>query len=198
MFELIIALAQIEDESDREFLERLFIRYEKSLKRCAMDILENESDAEDCLIDSFVKITDYLEKYKSADEEYRKNLLFLTCKNNARTMLKKINRQRSNEMSMGAYEDDEKTSENEFVDLDENIEKIAITRHTQALVREVLNKLKPHHKEILVLKFYHGMSNREIADFLEMKENAVVMRLKRAKEELIKKGGDELYDLAQC
>lgn len=47
MFEIILEITRIEDESDRAFLEGLFIKYEKQLKWSAMQILKNEIDAED-------------------------------------------------------------------------------------------------------------------------------------------------------
>ena len=198
MFELILALTKIESESDREFLENLFTRYEKSLKRCAMGILDNESDAEDCLIETFVRITDYIEKYKEATEEYRRNLLFLSCKNIAKTMKKGNNRRHNNEISMYTYDcKDEEMSERELVDMNANIERLAITNYTQSVVRENLNKLKQHHKEVLILKYYNNMSNQEIARYLNVQEAVVSMRLIRAKEELLNKGGETLYDLAQ-
>lgn len=198
MLELILAATKIEDEGDREFLSRLFTKYEKPLKVCAMGILENESDAEDCLIETFVKITDYIEKYKNASEDYRKNLLFLSCKNIARTMRRDNNQKRNNETSLDSYDSESgEITEKELADMNFNIERLAITDYTQSVVRENLNKLKQRHKEVLVLKYYHNMSNQEIARYLGVGEAVVSMRIIRAKAELLEKGGDTLYDLAE-
>ena len=46
-------------------------------------------------------------------------------------------------------------------------------------------------KYILLLKFYHGFSTKEIATILDMKQSAVQKIIARAKEKIRKDHGEE-------
>lgn len=55
---MMAIIMAIEDDDDREFVEKIFDRYEKNMYFTAYDILRNRADAEDCVQDTFVKIID--------------------------------------------------------------------------------------------------------------------------------------------
>lgn len=61
-------LMAIESDEDRDFVEGLFIRYEKPLKKSVLGILYDRWDADDCVIETVIRVIKYLEKYKNADE----------------------------------------------------------------------------------------------------------------------------------
>jgi RNA polymerase sigma factor (sigma-70 family) len=50
-----------------------------------------------------------------------------------------------------------------------------------------LDLLEPHHRELLTFKFIHDMSIADIADVLQISENATSVRLHRALEHARKK-----------
>lgn len=50
-------------------------------------------------------------------------------------------------------------------------------------VQNTLNRLRPAHKAILVLRFWEELSYEEIADVLGISLSATKMRLQRAREE---------------
>jgi len=52
------------------------------------------------------------------------------------------------------------------------------------VVRETLNRLPAHHREVLVLVFYHQLTESEVAEVLGIAVGTVKSRLHRAKEEL--------------
>lgn len=66
---MMAIIMAIEDDDDREFVEKIFDRYEKNMYFTAYDILRNRADAEDCVQDTFVKIIDKLDCFKKAHEE---------------------------------------------------------------------------------------------------------------------------------
>jgi RNA polymerase sigma-70 factor, ECF subfamily len=48
------------------------------------------------------------------------------------------------------------------------------------VVLRAIDKLEPHFREVIVMRYVHDLSPREIADILGEKENAVSVRLNRA------------------
>ena len=48
-------------------------------------------------------------------------------------------------------------------------------------LENVLNRINPKEKAILLMKFQDGFSIKEIMDIMELNESAVKMRIKRAK-----------------
>jgi len=60
-------------------------------------------------------------------------------------------------------------------------------RHAETELLDCLDLLEPHHREILVYKFIHEMSVPEIADTLNISENATSVRIHRALEHARKK-----------
>ena len=81
---MMAIIMAIEDDDDREFVEKIFDRYEKNMYFTAYDILRNRADAEDCVQDTFVKIIDKLDCFKKAHEEGNlAKLVALVCRNTA-------------------------------------------------------------------------------------------------------------------
>jgi len=59
-----------------------------------------------------------------------------------------------------------------------------IREEMSACVREIVNKLSPNYKTVIVLSDLEGLSNQEIADILEITLDNVKIRLHRAKANL--------------
>lgn len=78
-----------------------------------------------------------------------------------------------------------------IVPLDENIdihdtgplEKVE-RKSQQEMMKQAINRLPEQHKEILVLVFYHQLSNLEVSEVLGINPGTVKSRLHRAKEAL--------------
>lgn len=60
-----------------------------------------------------------------------------------------------------------------------NEEEITLSAETSVIL-EAIEKLPPHFREVVVMRYVHDLSPREIADILGEKENAVSVRLNRA------------------
>jgi RNA polymerase sigma-70 factor (ECF subfamily) len=66
-----------------------------------------------------------------------------------------------------------------------------------ACVREIVNKLPPNYKTVIVLSDLEGLSNQEIADILGISLDNVKIRLHRARarlKEALKNGCDFYYN----
>ena len=193
---LLMILSRLEEE-DRDFVSRLFYQYEKPIMKYARSILGHEMDAEDCVINTFVKVMEYIDKYKNADPEHVRCLLFVTCRNEAITIWRKNKRDRDFVVSASYPDEDEEPDARELADMEEDIQKLAVSHYTESLVAKLLDELDPKYRDIVILKYKENMTNRQIAELLSMSESAVGTRLMRAKQQLLTKGGAELYDLAR-
>ena len=185
MLEIIMA---IEDDGDRSFVEQLYIKYEKKLKMLAYGIVKNDSDAEDCVNDTFVNVIEYLDRYREADPVYTEKLISITCKNIALNAYERKKRAGERIVSLddgGAYVED----------FEYDPSKIAVNEYTRGLIVRLLGELDEKNREILILKYQYTLKNTEIAAIMGMTETAVSSRILRAKRELMRKGGNELYEL---
>ncbi|MFA6250793.1 MAG: sigma-70 family RNA polymerase sigma factor [Candidatus Shapirobacteria bacterium] len=64
---------------------------------------------------------------------------------------------------------------------DTNIEKEAITKQANGQIKDILEKLNPEYKEILVLRFFEDKDYQEISDILQRPMGTVATLLSRAK-----------------
>ncbi|MCT4628541.1 RNA polymerase sigma factor [Winogradskyella sp.] len=74
----------------------------------------------------------------------------------------------------------------------ENIgEEIDFTRELESMrveqLKKVMELISPEEKMILLLKYQDNLTIKELSDVLDIGESAVKMRLKRAKEKLVRK-----------
>lgn len=67
-------------------------------------------------------------------------------------------------------------------------------KETFQRLREVITTLAPRRQEIVTLRFFGGLRNREIAQILGLDERTVAAHLCRALEDLQKKYADEIRD----
>ena len=51
-------------------------------------------------------------------------------------------------------------------------------------LHETMRNLPKQYSEVLILYYVNGLTGKEIADLLEMKESAVMQRLSRARKKL--------------
>ena len=62
-------------------------------------------------------------------------------------------------------------------------------------MKECVEALDEKYRDVIVLRFQMGFNGKEISEILHISEPLVRQRIKRAKEIIKKKGGNELYDL---
>jgi len=75
-------------------------------------------------------------------------------------------------------------NDDEFIEwliADVNIEKETVTKYFNSQIREILEKLKPEYKEVLVLKFFEDKDYSEISDILQKPMGTVATLISRAK-----------------
>lgn len=148
-------------EEIKDKLERAYAQYYNTLFKTALIFLYNEQDAYDAVQETFVRFIEH--KGNFHDEEHEKAWLLRVNINICKNMLR-------------------------FHKLHPTIDFLEVTlpyhdERDQGLM-EALLKLRTKYKEVLILRFIEGYSNKEIAAILGTTENAVKKRLIKAKTEL--------------
>lgn len=149
------------ENEKREDLKEVFDMYYGVLYKTAAIILCNEQDAHDAVQETLIR---YLENKKEFyDEEHRKAWLLRVIINICKNMLR--------------FQRLHPTVEYTQLPLSYCDEKDYALMHSFLRIRE-------KSKEVLILRYIQGYSNKEIMQILRISENAVKKRLERAKKEL--------------
>ena len=193
----IMVVMAIENEEDHSFVENLYTRYEKQMYVIAYSILHHKQDSEDCVHEAVLSIINCLDSFRHLDEERKlKHLVMIAAKNKAIDLYRKKKRQHEAEASM-AMEIDGDLLERDVVDADADVVRMVINKENRRLVATLVRNLDDIYRDVLLLKFEQEMSNKEIAQFLDITPDLVRMRYMRAKRLLIKMGGDALYEASK-
>jgi RNA polymerase sigma factor (sigma-70 family) len=134
--------------------------------------LNNQNDAEDITIQTFAKAFDYLDQY-NPKYDFKKWLLM---------------------MSKQVYIDYQRKKKHQFVDIQENndmfqlpdkeltAEDRMILEQKLLQLKQAINQLKPHYKEVIELRYFHDLSYKEIAEKMGEPLNNIKVKLMRAKK----------------
>jgi len=164
--ELVIKLKA----GDFEAFEELLLKYEKPIFNYAYRLTFKKADAEDLTQETFLRLYD---KRKTLDpDKGAKNWLYTVATNIAFDLFRK--RKRANELP---------------IDDNEEFETIAVSSpyHNIERVKDIesaLGKLKPKHRNALVLFYKEDFTYEEIGVFLEIPVNTVKTYIRRGKEAL--------------
>lgn len=169
---------------ENRFIE-LYNQYSDDVFRFCMIRLRDRDRALDVTQDVFYKLwNEYLRNPKRLETvENIKAFIFTIARN---TLIDATRKKKSTPFSflVDKFENEVSTIDPiEFRDKTMNPE-----QHQE--ISEVfgyLDLLEPHHREILIFKFIHDMSIADIADVLQISENATSVRLHRALEHARKK-----------
>ena len=136
---------------------------------------QNENDAEDITIETFFKAFD---KINSFDSKFKFKTWLITIAKN--THLDSVRKQK-NALSNQTTEEDEKRV---YWIRDEapSAEDKLITEQNLAELLKDIKKLKPHHQEIIQLRYFQEQSYQEIANTIGIPINNVKVKLLRAKK----------------
>lgn len=148
-----------------ESIDEIIEKYGDMVTRICIMNLRNSEDAKDCFQDVFIKLYHH-DTFES--QEYLKAWLIRvtmnTCKDYQRKFYKPII----------------------------NIDEVILSNPQEELILlPVLLTMKDKYKNILYLHYYEGYKVQEISNILHIKENTVKSRLKRGREILRIKLGDE-------
>ena len=174
--------------SNKLKLEQMYMLYENKMYALAYSILKNEAQAEDIVHDSFVKLTDYLDKIKHVDDNQTKALVLKIVKTTA------INKYHKNQHEVWLYDFNDK---DDIADPQDIIDKKLTEINNSDILSNAAKDMPDIYKEIIRLKCYMELSTREIADITGVDPATIRKRYERAKKYLydhIIQEGDNEYE----
>ncbi|MDD2955491.1 MAG: sigma-70 family RNA polymerase sigma factor [Oscillospiraceae bacterium] len=162
-------------DRDAEKLEELYRLHKNAMLYTANRILKDPCLAEDAVQKAFMRVLDNLNKVESADGPKTRAFLVIIVRNVAITMY--------NEMKKQAipFEEIERAGTEE----ETSPYAVAASRESMEAVARNITKLGKKYADVLVLKFYHQYSDREIAAILGITHENVRVRLHRGREKLM-------------
>ena len=157
-------------EEDGETLELLYRTYKNKMFYIALKLLEDSSEAENIVHDTFLILSEHLERIGDIKDKKTWNYIVTILKNRCFDWMRK--------QKYYKYTDDkENFNVEESLDAKENIFK---------------NHLEDPYKEVLYLQYYNELGSKEIGEILSIKPDNVRKIASRArkilKEKMIEMG----------
>lgn len=186
LFTLLAQEIQTSEPLNSDLIADLYDTYAVRVRYMAAQILKNDADSDDALVEVFIRIMKYKEKFVGIDEKQTRRLIVLFTKSTCIDLYRRRERYQSTHMTMTTVDEDGELCEMDYADDDADVLAEVVERETNARLKEALESLTSPAKEIILLKYYGGMKNREIADFLGMKLPTVAVIIHRAMHKMRK------------
>ena len=145
---------------DEEALAKIYDLYSHDLFRYAMRTLGQTQLAEECVAETFSKFLHVLQKGKGP-------------KSNMRAYLYRIAHNWMTDQFRNKQFDEHELFEEAWVSKGGAISQKIDDEQEQARVRWAISKLTPDQRQVLMLKFYEGWSNKDVAEALQKPLGAV-------------------------
>lgn len=167
------------ENGDRKAYAELLNNYRDSLYFLLLKMTNNPTDAEDLTIEAFGKAFRKLDQY--SPEYAFSTWLFKIAANNCIDFLRKSKR-----IIFADHPDDEKDERDDYhtsmVATSPDPEEKIIEKQKIRLMREVVEKLKPHYRNLIELRYFKEWSYEEIATELDLPLGTVKAQLFRSRE----------------
>ena len=161
-------------DGEKELFGMLIDRYQRPIYNLMHRYAHNGDEAADLTQDVFVRAFDKLWSIRADGRFF--SWLYGIAVNLAKDWQRKNNRRNSqlHIVEQVALVQDEGMNQNLEVEHQENAH----------FLRQALLELRDQTREILILRYRHGCSIKEVADTFSLNESAVKMRIKRGLEQL--------------
>jgi RNA polymerase sigma-70 factor (ECF subfamily) len=154
----LAALVRSMAEGRQDALARLYDETSSMVNGLLLRILAHQQDAEEVLLDVFMKAWKYASSYSEQRGSVQAWLLIM-----ARNAAIDRIRQRRAQPAMLSYEPEFFP---EPVSADATPEEASVMQERRRHVQQVLNELPPEHREVVVLSFFGGLTHAELAERL--------------------------------
>lgn len=166
---LAVILAELKTEEKSKF-SSVYYEYRTLMANRAYSILNDHGLAEDAVQNAFLKILKNIKCIGEVKSTRTKNFVVIVTENCAKDIYRKEHRVRFVDL------DD--------IDISENIENEIEAKMTAENIRRLINELPDIYTDVLLLKYFNGLSDKEIASALSVSLATVRKRLLRGKQRL--------------
>ena len=166
-------LSIVETEEDKNKVTHIYTTYYSFMCRVAAKYLKEQSDIEDTVHNSMLKIIDKLDKIDFSDEKRLKSYIGVVVKHKAIDFIRLRDNQSTPLDECFSVADDSPTPE-----------EMIIGEAAYNIILDNIRALEDIYKNVCILKYVNGMKEKDIASLLDISENVVAVRLYRARKML--------------
>lgn len=163
---LMIYLSAIDSPEDRIKFEELYNKYRGFMLKVASKVLRGEQDAEDAVHNAFLSMAKNMKLVPELDSLKLRGFLYIVTENKAIDIIRGRKRHEVEEP------------------LDEDYPLCAPTEDEEQTLSWCISQLPPRYQEIILLKYSHGYTTREIASVMGISFSAASKLDQRAKARL--------------
>ena len=161
---MIVYLQMIETAEDKDKFEQIYTAYRSLMFQVALGILGNENNAEDAVHQAFVSIISNLSKISEVESPKTRAYIVIIVERKSLDIIR-TNKKYTDELA-------------------EEQQGVAIPLPGDSPLADAMSRLPAHYREILLLKYDHGYSTKEVAEILDMSRAGAEKMLWRAKKAL--------------
>lgn len=172
---LCMIVSMVDSPEDKRKVEKLYEKYNGLMFAVAGKILTSKEDIEDAVLHSWEKIIKNIDKINKIDCKETKSFIVILTERVSIDHYRKLKREKT--LSLDEYEESPY-----LFTTDREIEKYETI--------EWFRTIPKRYCEVLIMFYVNGLSTKEIAKVLGIKEGSVSSRLSRARE-IIKKQLEE-------
>ena len=173
-------LVQYAIAGDQKAYSELMSLYWNSIEKTLSLKLVSKEDIEDLTIATFSKAFDKLDSY---DDSFAFSTWINTIANNA--LIDFFRKKNQKTISIDQQKEDEDSNNIDFVDNSFNPENHLIRKQKNKHITGMVYRLKPHYRELIILRYLDEMSYGEISEKLNMPLGSVKAKLFRARDLLM-------------
>lgn len=161
--------------SEQKLFAVLFERYYQKVYKTIFFITGNRDLSEDLTQDTFLQVMTNIGSLRDAGSF--EAWLSVIAANKGREGLRMQGRDQKNTLPLNRG--------SEFVsNVQESPERLFEEKEIAAMVARIVNQLDDIHKEVIILRYYWGLSEKEMANLLKVQKGTVKSRLNRAKNKI--------------
>ncbi len=181
----------IQNEEDRSAVEKIYRVYAKKIFCIAKAYLHDDYLSEECVQDVFTVLIDKLQSFNEMSEKHQKNFLVKICRCIAVNKYREENKRNIRESSF-----EEATEDGlEIPDCCPALSEAVITEENLKRLGKILDEMEPKYGDILYMKAFMEMSNKDIAAYTGLTPSLVAVRLMRARKILLTERREELDEI---
>ncbi|MFT6997505.1 MAG: RNA polymerase sigma factor (sigma-70 family) [Cryomorphaceae bacterium] len=168
------------DDQDQAAYAELMGRYRESIYYMLLKMVNNSDDADDLTIEAFGKAFSRLTQYQP---NYAfSTWMFKIASNNCIDFIRKERKKRTMSIDTGMRNED---GDNVTYDIEANVrdpEEEMMRNQRMKAMRQVVDKLKPRYKQLVILRYFKEYSYDEISKELDLPLGTVKAQLFRARD----------------
>lgn len=178
---LFYYLSLIETEEDKALFLTWYEEYQQKMFYIANSILDDSWSAEDAVSNAFVKIAEHINRIKEIDKCKLEGYIIVIVENEAKRI---YNKRKKYVFSKGEDAEDSENDKEEYFLFKASNEEADMSFFDTIDCNEILTAIKrlpDKYKNVLLLKYYHDCSNKELGRIFNINASAAQKRVERAR-----------------